>query len=341
MGGFSESRFAALFTLPGNITLPLPMKAEHRHELKTNDLAKSLITVGDYFRVYGGRVALGIAIVILVIVLIKNRTSANRAERVAQANRMAEAREKVKRLTNIQALIMTGRVNPAEFKEIAGDIDKIKEKASDKPMRAEVLALEGDYYWAMANFPDIGKFAGDQKVVMPTEAERREYLKQSQQAYQQVVEQFADQQLPAVTAHMGLASIAENNRDWAGAQKNYESVRDMKDVAPVFKNLAEMKLKLLAEIQKPVLVGVVPEKMEFPMDPLTKPAATSTAPTTSTAPVATKPADTKPADAPKAKDPTTKPATPKKEAPKTKPADAKKPAPTTKPAKPATTQPSK
>ena len=37
------------------------MKSEHRHDLKTNDLAKSLMTFQDYAREYGGRVILGLA----------------------------------------------------------------------------------------------------------------------------------------------------------------------------------------------------------------------------------------------------------------------------------------
>ena len=63
---------------------PAQMKSEHRHELKSNDLAKSLLTFQDYVKVYGGRVFLGLAIVVLIIVLIIQRSGKSQAE--AQKN---------------------------------------------------------------------------------------------------------------------------------------------------------------------------------------------------------------------------------------------------------------
>src|SRR5205814_10266448 len=75
------------------------MKAEHRHELKTNDLAKSLLTFQDYVKVYGGRVALGIAIVILLVVLVMQRINSSHTAAERARDDLAYARRQNDRLS--------------------------------------------------------------------------------------------------------------------------------------------------------------------------------------------------------------------------------------------------
>src|SRR5438046_1636620 len=105
--------------LVGRLNSGALMKAEHRHELKTNDLAKSLLTFQDYVKVYGGRVALGIAIVILLVVLIMQRINSSHTAAERARDDLAYARSQIDRLSHV-FVTMDGRpsVVPAEVENV-------------------------------------------------------------------------------------------------------------------------------------------------------------------------------------------------------------------------------
>ena len=127
------------------------MKSEHRHELKTNDLAKTIITAGDYVRVYGGRVALGVAIVILVIVLIMQRAARSRQAETLLPSQLAQARTQIERLQQAQLTPNDREITDDARKAIEG----VKENATTDALRAEAFAAEGDLNWAIANYPKL------------------------------------------------------------------------------------------------------------------------------------------------------------------------------------------
>src|SRR3954471_12596587 len=56
-------------------TLPRPMKAERRHQLQENSLVHALEAAPFFFRRYGTQILLGLLVIILVIVLIRNRAA--------------------------------------------------------------------------------------------------------------------------------------------------------------------------------------------------------------------------------------------------------------------------
>src|SRR4051794_4685477 len=120
------------------------MKAEHRHELKTNDLAKSLITFQDYVKQYGGRVALGIAIVILAFVLINQRMNRTRDLAVKYRQDLATARSIIDTLAIAK---------PPDADKVPGILREVRDNSSEKPLQAEALVQMGDFSWQMANFP--------------------------------------------------------------------------------------------------------------------------------------------------------------------------------------------
>src|SRR3954466_3349555 len=103
------------------------MKAEHRHELKTNDLAKSLITFQDYVKQYGGRVALGIAIVILAFVLINQRMNRNRDRAIKDRPDLAPARSIIDTLAVAK---------PPDTDKVPGMLRDIRDNTSEKPLQA-------------------------------------------------------------------------------------------------------------------------------------------------------------------------------------------------------------
>ena len=239
------------------------MKAEHRHELKTNDLAKSLITFQDYVKVYGGRVALGAAIVILVIVLIMQRVSNSRREALELRDDLAFARSLIDRLSRAQ-IDRLGRptVKPADVEQARSLLLKVRENSSDKTLQAEALVEMGNYNWALANYPEAPGAATQPSAKL--DKDRGAALSDAKAAYQQVLDGYGDQMMSVVAARFGLAAIAENERAWDDAKKHYEAVKGIEAAPEMYKTLANVKLQRIEEIRQPMLVGEVPDRPEFP-----------------------------------------------------------------------------
>ena len=272
------------------------MKSEHRHELKTNDLSKALMTFPDYARVYGGRVAVGLVIVVLAVILITQRVSRSRADAVRYRDDIAFARSVVDRLNNV-GVTLQGNTTVDPTHPMVGDavrrLRDVRENASDKPVLAQALLAQGDLAWARANFPDMSA-AATQPIPKP-EKSRDEFLADAKNAYQQVVSTYPDQTVPAVSAHFGLAALAENAENWDEARKQYEAAKNTAGNIDSYKRLADMKLKALDDIRQPVLIGQVAAKFELPTFPsTTSPSFSTTQFTSSTAPAATTASVTRP-----------------------------------------------
>jgi len=271
------------------------MKSEHRHELKTNDLAQSIMGFQDYARVYGGRVALGLVIVVLVIVLIMQRIHSTRDQAIKNKDDLAYARAQIDRLSHV-AVLTDGRptVQPGEG-NVRTVLQTLREKASDKHVLAAAIIAQGDFDWAMANYPDVPA-AATQPSLRP-DKDRGELLKDAQAAYQEVLNTYGDQMLPSIAAHFGLAAIAENQMKWDDAKRQYEEVKTKADVPLEFKALAEDKLKRIDDIRQPLIIGDVPLKPEPPPAPPKAATLPTTLPISSAATRLTLPPSTAPAAA--------------------------------------------
>jgi hypothetical protein len=266
------------------------MKSEHRHELKTNDLAKSLFTFQDYARAYGGKVLLGLAIVILGIVLIVQRVSSSRAAETQIRNDLAYVRTQIERLNHVN-VTPDGRasVQPSEVSSVVRILQDVRDKASDKAVLAAAAVAQGDYNWALANYPEVP--AAATRPSLKPDRPAPELLKAAQDAYKQVVSEYPDQKLSVTAAHFGLAAVAENQSNWDEAKREYDAIIASADPKQGFKALAEDKLKRLDDLRRPLLVGKVPDKAEKPeldfpelanppIVPPTTAATTAPAPTT-------------------------------------------------------------
>jgi hypothetical protein len=261
------------------------MKAEHRHELKTNALAKHLLTFPDYIREYGARFALGLAIGIMVIILIFQRINRSSTQAMEARGDLAYARDKIELLSNAQVDFLGTGVRPADVSGLPKLLRDIKEKTSDKHILAEVLVAQGDYAWAMANLPPPS--GATTNPSLKPDKEPGEFLKDAQGAYQAALDQYGDLPMPVAAAHFGLAAVAEQNHDWDTAKKHYEAVKAMGPTADAFKPVAMRKLDRLAEIRQPILIGQVPDKFELPPTPATT--QSTTGPTTAASQPTSKP----------------------------------------------------
>src|SRR5438874_2232788 len=152
------------------------MKAERRHELQENSLARFIDNLPVMLRLYADRILLAVVLVLLVVVLIRWRMNQTEARANQTANDLAEAKASVTRL----------------------------------------------------------------------------------------------QRMPMI----GLAAIAENRHNWDEAAKLYNQIKNS-DVEKMYKDLADARLKLLPDIQAPVLLGSLTTK-PADLEPASQPATQST-----------------------------------------------------------------
>src|SRR5665213_2899805 len=83
---------------PPLITLPRPMKAERRHELKTNALAKNLEQAPEFFQKHGSQLLLGLVLCLLAFILVRNHY-ADKTRRAAEVREnMGTALDSLSRL---------------------------------------------------------------------------------------------------------------------------------------------------------------------------------------------------------------------------------------------------
>ena len=264
------------------------MKAERRHELQTNSLAQFLENLPLYLRFHFGKVLLGLLIFVLLIVLIRQRMGSGRVAQQQAAAALSSVRRLIEELQVVdlggQPLDMRATQRKLYAAQADSAVDEILTKTGDgpddAPARAEALAARGDLYWVMANLPELPGAATQQTLQMPRGPDQ--YLADAAEAYNQVLRQYPDRTIPALTALFGLANIAENQRQWDVARSNYESIIARKDAPQLYKEMAQARLQLLPALEEPVFTG----NFGTPPPPTTLPDADAS-PASTTRPAAT------------------------------------------------------
>jgi tetratricopeptide (TPR) repeat protein len=238
------------------------MKAERRHELQENSLARFIDNLPVMMRLYADRILLAVVLVLLVVVLIRWRMNQTEARATQTANDLAEAKASV---TRLQRMPMIGppdqlvATRNRAIDEVNTAIDTVANNASstDRTLQSQALLTRGDLNWTLANSPSIPGAATQPTLQLQKSSE--EYLQQAEDAYQQVLKSFPDQKEAALSATFGLAAIAENRHNWDEAARLYNQIKNS-DAEKMYKDLADARLKLLPDIQAPVLLGSLTTK---------------------------------------------------------------------------------
>jgi hypothetical protein len=144
--------------------------------------------------------------------------------------------------------------------------------------------------WTLANLPPLPGAATRPTLQLPQP--QQEYLDQAAQAYDQVLQKYPKQSLAVVSAHFGLAAIAENRGDWDTARQQYEAVTKLKEASQAFRDQASTRLNELDKLKAPVLLAPATEPTTQASTPTTQ--ASESAPTTRVTAPASKPATTRP-----------------------------------------------
>jgi tetratricopeptide (TPR) repeat protein len=236
------------------------MNSERRHELETNDLAKKIIQAPDYFKMYGGRIALAVVVVVAVAMLVNFRVRSNRENLVAAQQALATARESVGQVGALNMMAvgqepeLVARRRQETISAAVQAIDTVNERSEDRKLLAQAAVLRGDLYWNVANLAELP--AAATRPALAVEPKAEEALGQAEAAYKRVLESYGDQVQPVVTARFGLAAVAENRGEWDEARKHYEALTAGADVAEVFKTLAGMRMQALGQFEKGIYLAV-------------------------------------------------------------------------------------
>lgn len=237
------------------------MKAQRRHELKTNTLAQQLERLPFTLREHGGKVLFGVVAILLIIVVLNYRSHATRESLQTANEHLSTARQLIDELQNVT----TWRMPPAEIaSQVRDSLDGIAQASDDPQVQAETLVARGDLNWTLANLPDLP--GASTQPTLRIEQSKPDLLAAAADAYQRVLQDYPDQTLSVVSAHFGLAAIAEDRGEWDRAAEQYNAIRSDPQASESFKNLAKLrqeglripgqgKLPGLADIRNPILLG--------------------------------------------------------------------------------------
>lgn len=297
------------------------MKAERRHQLQENALARGLVHSPDFFRRYGSHLMLAVIAVLLLVVVVRWRWRGAQESAVTAASALSQARSLIEQIPT--APILVGQTRTESLSSFVGSltdnaqrqIDLALEASDDVRVTSEAHLLQGDLNWALAALPEVP--GSQSRPALALEKSDEQYLNAALDAYQKVLEAGRPPEV-AAAARLGLAAIAENRGDWNGARSHYQSLIDAADAPGPFKDQAQSRIEELAKIRQAPLIATTTTADE-------ESGAGEETGTAAEGPP--KPATPPGATAEPAKPEAPKPETPAAEQPKTEPAPAPAPAP--------------
>jgi hypothetical protein len=249
-----------LLCAAGVITLPRPMKAERRHELQQNTLAKFINDLPVHLQMHANKLLIGVVIVCALIFLMRYRTSAVIQNRETARNSVTAARAAVEQLKSIQFLGGSEIAQAEERRSLAGQVEAAIDQVlqttkdpDDSAMRADALVLRGDLNWTLANMPPIPGATTQPALGLPHSP--AEYLDNAEGAYQEVLKDYNSQMVPKATALLGLAAIEENRGGWDKAAGYFSTLVSDPAMAETFKAMARHGLGVIPQLRNPAYLG--------------------------------------------------------------------------------------
>lgn len=304
------------------------MKAERRHELKTNALARGVEGAPDLWREYGSRILLIVLVAAIVFLLVRywNDKKLRDAQMVTES--LQTANSSVHELSLLPLEIRAGgsAADVAQnrlrvVQQAEQSINTVLNSSKDPKVLADAYLARGDLNWTLANFPEL---PGAQTLPSNLQLTNRDiFTEQARSSYEKVLDpQYSGSSTDVFYARMGLAAVAENLGQWDQAKLQYEAIRDAANMPDSFKEVASTRLTDLAKAQTPVLLVPPPVAATTPAQAASEPStqeAPGLMPTTSIWVTATAPS-TRPALAPKSELRATPPSTQPTPAPSSHPA---------------------
>jgi hypothetical protein len=253
------------------------MKAERRHELAENELAKVIKGAPTFWQQSGGKFLLGLIVVLLIIILIQYRMRANREGMAQATEQLALARGYVDQLQAETAQMVWMFAPPQDvtlrrkqsLSEANAAIDNALRLSDERRIEAEAMLTRGDLNWTAASLPPVPGAATQPALQMKPQ---KEYLATAADAYQTVTNNYSDITHADIAARFGLAAIHEQRGEWEAAKTIYEKIAADTSKLGAYKELAEARMNAVAMLRQPVIMGkpaTEPAMPDFPNFPST------------------------------------------------------------------------
>lgn len=201
------------------------MDADHRHELKENDLAEFLTHFGEWWQKHGTKLT--------VIVLVVVATYAGK--------RLIDTRSNAA-LEGAWGDLATS-TSPESYQFVA--------QSHAVPAVKALANLRGaDLLLAQAVVPPDD----EQEAQATTDNDPHQALLDAAAMYQQVIDAPSALLAYKLNAHLGLAAVAESFQQWGQAQQHYNTVLDL--AGPAYAAIAHRtrtRLGMLDRLDKPVV----------------------------------------------------------------------------------------
>lgn len=285
--------------LPGRFTtLPPPMKAERRHDLKTNTLAREMQNLPQLWRQHGNKLLLVLIGIMLIIIVIRYRLTESAQRESSAKTALTKAEAEIAEIKSTPYwLYTTEDAIVGQFSQQAGfaedDISEALRSADDPQLRAQAYVARGDLNLLWAGFPTLPAATTRPSLAPPHS--RDEYLNNAEAAYNEALKGLASRQT-IWNAHVGLAYVAEDRGEWDAAKRNYETVINDSATPTSIKDYAKQREEQLADMSRkrfsaalatepalsttgPTLFGpAAPETEPSSVLPTTRPAGPTAAP---------------------------------------------------------------
>jgi hypothetical protein len=232
------------------------MKSERRHELQTNSLAQALTNAPEFFRVHGSKVLLVVILILLAVILLYNRSKKQQEQLAVGWNNISQARGSIASLAQIarQPMPPTEQLNTRkQIIEAASNALLGITNGDNRQIAAAAYLAKGDLYWTAAGLPDLPEAATRPQLKMQTSSS--DYLALAQEAWQKVVNNFADQPEMVTNAKFGLVAVAENKGQWDTAAKLLQEIKNDPKTLNVFVSLADAQLQRLEKDRTPLYMA--------------------------------------------------------------------------------------
>jgi hypothetical protein len=253
------------------------MKAERRHDLKTNTLATTLVELPTFWKQYGTKILVAAVAIVAVALLIQHRIQSRAEAHQLALDDLAKAQDAIMVLRSpitmmrppLQA-ITTVKTNADQASDAIADVLNL---ATNPQIRAEALVASGDLNLLLAHLPAIPGATTQPALQKPLSDD--EYRNRAADAYEQVLHNFLDHRSSAITAHFGMATIEEDRGNWSAAAEHYKKISDDPSAPMILRALAQRRLtEDLPNMQIAPLIGSTTQPIAMPAS------APSTAPST-------------------------------------------------------------
>jgi tetratricopeptide (TPR) repeat protein len=234
------------------------MKAEHRHELKTNELADWMAHFPEWAKKNIVTIAIVAGVIVALLAVYMWRNLQNRAEAKEQYQMTALCSQVGANMGNVLQAAQAGKdlsfmlLQPAENLLTFAQTTKNNEMAALALLkRAEALRAELHY-----------------RMSSPTQQEVSEQIGKALQSYSMAIEKAPSNYTYVGMARYGQGLCAEELGDFEKARQTYQEILDNPDFEPtVARARAEYRLQVMDDYKQKTTFKPAPASAKPPLTP--------------------------------------------------------------------------